>query len=539
MSKSTEITAVHDTMLDMRDRYVQGMRNDYNAPVDTRYNRRRTGLGGSGDSHYSSEHLFFKNIEQIRDEERNGFILPRLLDLACEQEIGVGPTLDPDTGDKDVDKRIKEKHEERAADKTKCDVQGRMNFLDQTYFVRRSVLRDGDICANMIDDKGGSRDGTVELLEADRLRSPTWAYKSSRIGKCVHGVEIDKFRKPIRYWFTGDPGMTRNIRVSDMNSIDAIDDDGNPNLLHVYNIDRVTQMRGVSPFTRVFSLIGMGGDIEFANLVKQQTVSFFAMGIRKKGMAGFPTDGQYSTTEKNPDGTTFDRLIQQVGPGMMIQLHDGEELQGFSPNVPGDSFFQHMRLILQEICVTLGLSLVQVLLDASETNFSGYRGATDSSRKQCKHNRKRVTEQQWLTPVHLWHMRRLVDSDSILRNAYKRLGDAIFRHKWKWPGWDYIEPSKDANADKTKRENLLSPLSQIYGDRGLEVDDVRAAIIRDNSAFIRDAINEAKLIYEETGVPVDWKDLLFLSPKHDPNSFYVRQSKQLPGGANSGAQTNG
>lgn len=505
------------------------MRADYNAPKDTRFSRRRTGLGGSGDSHYAIESNFYTTIENIRDEERNGWAVPRILDLAVEQEIGIGPSLDPETGDPDVDRYIKEKHEDWSTDKTKCDIQRRFTFLDQTCHVRRGVWRDGDICSNLLDD------GRIELLEADRLRSPSFARNNKKRGVFVHGVEINDYRMPIRYWFTKDPGMTRNIKLADMQSYQAFDDDGNPTILHIADPNRVSQARGVSPFARVFDKIGMGGDIEFANLVKQQTTSFFAMAIKKNGAAGFPGAGQETESSQTNNGTAFDRIIQQLGAGMIVPLKEGEELQSFSPSVPGDSFFPHMRLIMQEICVTCGLSLVQVLLDASETNFSGYRGATDSSRKQCKHNRKRVTESQWLTPVHLWRMRRLVKTDTKLRIAYKRLGDRIFTHKWKWPGWDYIQPQQDANADKLKRDNILTSPRRMYGERGLEIEHIITETVADNSSFIVAAINESRRVAQLTGVLVDWKDFLFLNAKHDPNAFIARQAKANQPGANPNA----
>ena len=105
-----------------------------------------------------------------------------------------------------------------------------------------------------------------------------------------------------------------------------------------------------------------------------------------------------------------------------------------------------MRLILTLIGINLGLPLVMVLMDASETNFSGWRGAVDQARLGFRQNQKRLIN-RFHKPVYLWKVRQWMAEDAALRRAAARSDVNIFAHRWNPPTWPYIQPLQDATAD--------------------------------------------------------------------------------------------
>src|SRR5690606_1416277 len=149
------------------------------------------------------------------------------------------------------------------------------------------------------------------------------------------------------------------------------------------------------------------------------------------------------------------RQIEGVSPGMEVTGAPGEELQGFSPNVPNSEYFQQVKLILQIIGVNFGLPLCLVLMDGSETNFSGWRGAVDEARKGF------IADQQNLMrrlrrPVYRWKVTHWIEDDPALRRLARRGKVDLFAHNWNLPTWSYIEPVADAEGDAVQLRNTLT-----------------------------------------------------------------------------------
>jgi capsid protein len=255
-------------------------------------------------------------------------------------------------------------------------------------------------------------------------------------------------------------------------------------------------------------------DINFAKLVQQQVVSCFAI-FRKlaAGQSSLPSvDGIYGegTTQQTESGT---RQIEGVSPGMEIVGQPGEELQGFSPNVPNSEYFQQVRLMLQIIGVNFGLPLCLVLMDGSETNFSGWRGAVDEARKGF------VADQQNLVrrlnrPAYRWKLaQHLAETkDKPLKKAYSQIGERIFTHNWNLPTWSYIEPVADAEGDATQLRNALTSPRRLHAARGKDWEEIAEESIADNAYAIERAAKQAADINAAfpNSPAITWRDLIAL-----------------------------
>jgi capsid protein len=259
--------------------------------------------------------------------------------------------------------------------------------------------------------------------------------------------------------------------------------------------------------------IGMHGDIQFAKLVQQQIVSCFAV-FRERALATLGGDpgaiGERSTETLTDNATT--RVIEGIAPGMMITGAPGERLTGFSPNVPNAEFFEHAKLILTIIAINLGLPVHVLLLDPSQTNFSGWRGAIDQARMGFQ------DIQQWMIqlfyqPVYRWKVRQWIATDETIRRYSQYASVDIFRAKWNPPYWPYIEPEKDAKADALIVEKGLNSRRAVLARRGLDVDDIDRARIEDQITLMTtalDAANKLNAKYPDAGIT--WRDILGQEP---------------------------
>jgi len=483
----------------------EGMRSDYTAAKLGRFRRRRTGIssmGSGADYHYRSEADFLRMLEYARDMDRNDAVVGQTVDRAVVNTVQDGIKVDPNTGDKSLDKDLSALWKDWAEHPDQCDIQGEMAFCDLERLALRSTIVDGDIIALL------TRSGRIQMIEGHRVRTPR-----STTRNVVHGVLLDQLRNHLEYWITReDIDPLRSVaKVSEIRPFATRDDDGNRQVAHVYNPKRVSQTRGVTAFAPIFDTMGMGEDIFFAKLVQQQIVSCFAI-IREVEEGATVSDEQLGDREtESLTGGSGVRTIDQISPGMDVTGDPGEKIKGFSPGVPNAEFFEHAKMIMSLIGANIGMPLVMMLMDASETNFSGYRGAVDQARLGFKDN------QRWLVsrfhrPVYLWKVRQWMNADPSMAAAALRTGVDMFGHRWNPPTWPYIEPKKDAEADLVLMANGVNSRRRVHASRGRDVREVDMENIEDNSFAIIEAKKVAMKINEafDDGQPVHWNEIVTL-----------------------------
>ncbi len=480
------------------------IRADYDMSRESRFVRRRTGLapqGGTADYHYRNESQYNNDIEKARDMDRNDCVVGQTITRAVDNVIQGGFSLDPQTGDKKLDQDLWARWQQWASNPSDCDIAEEMTFQDMEHQVMRSMLLDGDIVGL------GIEGGQLQLIEAHSIQCP------NREPDTFLGVTVNEYRKRLKYWILKDATTPSGSKATKSEPIDVRDEDGNRQLFHVYDPKRATQTRGITAFAPIMQLAGMFEDINFAKLVQQQVVSCFAI-FRQQALAqgdgALPTTVGYGngSTEQTGAGT---RYIEDVTPGMEIIGAPGETLQGFSPNVPNAEFFSHVKLMLQLIGVNLGLPLCLVLMDGSETNFSGWRGAVDEARKGFKRNQANLVNRFHLE-VSKWKVRHWIESDPAMRTAAGTLGDSIFNHKWNCPTWQYIDPVGDANGDVIRLQNVLTSPRRLHAEGGRDWEEVADEAIEDYAYAISKAKNVAARINQQhpKDAPVQWRELISL-----------------------------
>ncbi len=501
------------------------MRNDYNAGKVSRFRRTRPGVGiipRHADYHYRLEIEFFRMMEWMREFDRNDPIVGPGMSRAVDNIVLSGATPEPATPDKGLNRDQKDRWKAYSTDPRQIDVQGEADFHEMEELVTRSVLLDGDICTLP------RRSGSLESLEAHRLRSPL---RSNR--HIVHGVEVDDDRRRKAYWFTGedvDP-LSIGLRIGDVKRLAAWDEEGNPNVFHVYRRKRVSQTRGVSAVAPLVDIAGMFDDLQFATLVKAQVSAAFA--ILKEYPANAPgipntaiPDGN-PTQEVTPTGGI--RTLNGISPGMMVEGKPGQQLKGFSPNVPNPEFFPHSLLLLTILAINIGVPVTILLLDPRLAgNFSSLRGVMDQAKIGFTAQRRTIIKK--------WHRRvwrfRLVwmatskrPEDRAMARAYARLGEHYFDCTWRHPRSPYLEPVADRAARILGTRNLLNSPRQSAAEDSADWQEIVTETVEDNSFALRAALKEAlriNLRYPNSGVT--WKDVLAL-PTPDRVSYSVAETE--------------
>ena len=502
------------------------LRADYSAAKHSRFRRRRSGYARSGsgaDYHYRSDADYLRMMELARDMDRNDVIIGQVIDRSVDNTVQDGITLDVTTGDDGLNRELDDRWWAWAEDPDQCDLAGECDFFELERLAMRQPLVDGDTIGL------GTSDGPLQLVEAHRCRTP-----SNTTQNVVHGVLLDDRRRRLEYWLTNDDvdPYTPLSKVGDVRRVPVRGEDGGRQVFHVYNPKRITQTRGVTALAPIVDTAGQFEDLQFAKLIQAQIVSCFAIFREMEATGGGgPNVAPHGeqTTETLADGST--RTLEGIAPGMEIIGRPGETLQGFSPAVPNAEYFAHIKLTLQLIGINLGLPLVMVLMDASETNFSGWRGAIDQARMGFRRNQRSLVR-RFHRPVYLWKVRQWLAEDPALRNAALKEGVNVFGHSWSCPTWPYVDPLKDAAGDLLRVRNGLTSQRRRAAERGMHWDDLSTEIVDDNALAITKAKAKAREINQDVADDterVHWRELISL-PTPDGVQMMLGQDQNNSGG---------
>ena len=458
-------------------RSLQGVHReqaDYRASKrETKLRPRPRGIhshGSSGDWHFrnDTDHLWVGELG--REYDRNTAIGSRCLDVLVKNILQRGFDYQPNTGDKKFDAEAKQYIDELLSDSQRIDAQGEYTFHQMSRMVLRDTFAAGDAFGVF------TREGPIAVKESHLCRQPMRAGEKHKHN--VLGVELAENRRRVGYWFTKDPiNPFSNVLHKDLQFVPAASEDSDwktPNVMHVRDPKRVTQTRGVSIFAPIFDYLGMFEDQNFQQLVKQQLANMFL--IRRQRDADFDVSNLGRRLKSGVDAeeqpAAVDRLLEELYPGAELQGFPGESIDLLSANIPANEWFNHMRLVLRIIGITLGMPYVLLLLDTADTNFHGYRGAIVEARDAFRDFQGWFAK-SWHTPTVEHYLHRWADQDPAvnrlrertLRESRHRRPKAdrfnFLQHFWTFPGWASVDELKDRQADAIGLATSTLPRSVI------------------------------------------------------------------------------
>lgn len=485
------------------------IRADYDAAQNSRFRRELRGLaplGSGADFHVRNERDIYYIMELARYLDRNDPFGGVLVNTAVRNTLQDGMDPDPQTGDDAVNDALSEMWWAWSEDPYQVDIAGKHDFRKFTCLALRHWLVDGDSVFLALEG------GRLQHIEGHRVRTPN---KTKRNVFC--GILRDAYGRPLECWVTKTDDQYdryKPLLVNDMERYPFQDKQGNLQVFHVYDATRSSQTRGVSAFAPVFDVTLMVGDVRFATLVQAQAVSSYVL-IRTRMLEGLDANASRPNAEnsQNADGSTLS--LESIGPGMIFEGAPGETISGFSANIPNPEHIPYIKSLLQQISINLGIPLCVVLMDGSETNFSGFRGAIDQAKIGWRQNQETLMR-TFLRPVYRWKVREFVGKSAYLRGLLKsgKLTESkLLNHYWKRPRMPYIEPQKDANTDKIRLENNLTSPRRVFGERGEDFDDVAREIVEDKAKIISLACEKAdELNAKFKEAEVHWRDLAGMKP---------------------------
>lgn len=356
-----------------------------------------------------------------------------------------------------------------AEDKNAVDALGLNNFYELEQIVVKSWLMSGDVFAVIKREEATPLHPytlRLQLIEADRVSTPaslnTIAYGNTT-GKAEHsdnliydGVEVNAGGRVVAYYisdkypdempYNGKDGWTRVKAIGD--------ETGLPNILHIMEAERADQYRGVSILAPVIEMVLQMRRYTEAELTAAIIQSYLTAWITKNTVlsGGNPLAGgdiEGVDADSVPKEEAHGYTEQQMGPGNVLVLEDGEDVKFGEPNIPTAGFESFIKT-LSKLCGAAMEMPYDVLIKEFNSSYSSAKGALEEAWETIKMRRAHLVS-DFCKPVYEMWLAEAVASGRI--NAPGFFTDPLIRKAWCGARWDgpaqiHLDPTKEAEANE-------------------------------------------------------------------------------------------
>jgi lambda family phage portal protein len=350
-----------------------------------------------------------------------------------------------------------------------ADAGGRLTFWEIQRLVYREVIEAGECLVHFTtieDDRSRPLTLALELIDADRLADDYMTARRATIeagNELRRGVEVDALGRPVAYWIY--PGHPSDISFGYVTPIRRPASE----FLHLYRLDRIGQTRGISLFAPLISWLKNLGYYVDNELQASAVASCFTAAITT--LAG-PADGGLLSTDDTTTADTDGNQFEYLQPGMVARLMPGEKIETVDPTRPNASADAWINLMLRSMAVGAGLSYERMAKDYSQTNYSSARASDLEDRREFR------ADQEWLEyhligPVWQRFIEAAVLEGRLTIPAAQLVADydRYTAHAYQAPGWEWVDPVKEAQSSQLALASNLTTLADELGQRGRDLVD--------------------------------------------------------------------
>lgn len=347
------------------------------------------------------------------------------------------------------------------ADSLHCDAQRMNNFYQLQGLGFLSQLMNGDTFCLLpiIPRPGMPYDLRVHIIEADRVCNPQ-QMPNEFDTKIVNGVEINQYGEVVAYHIADKhpdsvSGMTQNkwSRIEKFGQ-----KTGRPNILHLIEMERPEQRRGVPVLAPVIESMKQLVRYSDAELMAAVVNAFYSVFI---------------TTENNGEKDEFGSIPEEdmidgedensieLGTGTVHFLGENEKIQEASPGRPNANFDGFVTSICRQIGAALEIPY-EVLLKNFTSSYSASRGALLEAWKMFKMRRQWLAD-SFCQPIYEEFLTEAIAKGRIEAPGFfvdPMIRKAYCQAEWNGPSQGQLDPLKEVNAAEKRVQNGFTTRAQ-------------------------------------------------------------------------------
>jgi lambda family phage portal protein len=415
---------------------------------------RRTQGWNAGPSSANTEIALALPILRARSRElvQNNPYAKRAIQAITTNTVGVGIMPAPE-GLKGPEMDTFKKYWLGWAQSTDCDFYGQLDFYGLQALVMRTVAKSGEALI-IRRRRTGLIPIQLQVVEGDYL---DFAKNDLNIkgneGWIMQGVQFDKNGKRVGYWlFDSHPaeGMAYESKFVKASEV-----------LHVYEIERPGQVRGVPMGSASMLRLKDFDDFEDAQLQQQKIAACFVGFVTKVG-------GDAMNSQKS-------ELADRVAPGMIYELGVGEDVKfGTPPTTQGSA--EYAKTTLRGVAAGYGPTYESVTGDLSNVNFSSGRMGWLEFQRLVQHWQNNMLVPMLCNPVFSWF------TDALALGGGMKKGAKISA-QWTPPRREMIQPKEEIEALVMQVRAGLKSWQEAVRELGLSPETVLAELTDEQKKF--------------------------------------------------------
>lgn len=417
----------------------------------------------AGSFHRSNWHVINQNAQitdrmdrdvvraRARDLERNSDVMNGVIKAFKRNVVGSGFKLKitiPEN--QELCKELNELWEEWCKAEN-CDITGTQNF---TEILRMAAVRkkvDGGILFVKVFSKGGLLPFKLQIMEVDSL-DLTQKAAHSKNNRVVDGIEFDEFSKPVGYWFRqfAPDGFT----LLPSKYVEA------KNVIFYFTKNRPTQIREISDLTPSVTRVRDITEFMTAVSVKERIAACLSVFVKRV----MPTAGTGLGRAGTNGGNLTNYNEKTLAPGMITELNAGDEIQVVNPSGQSSDSAQFIKIQQRLIASGQGLSYEATSRDMSESNYSSARQGIIEDEETYGEEIEQLNNA--MDEIYETFVISCVLSGAVIIPDFWSNKNKYFKHEWVKSPKKWIDPLKEANADKIALSTMQKTFAELCAEKG-------------------------------------------------------------------------
>jgi lambda family phage portal protein len=298
-------------------------------------------------------------------------------------------------------------------------------------------------------------------------------------------------------------------------------------VLHVYKPVRIGAVRGEPWFSRALVRLYDYDQYTDAELMRKKVAAMFAAFITEPDpeypvlpSSGDLGDQNLTIPRMQPPGVS----LATLEPGTVQNLRPGEDVRFSTPADVGPNFESFGRSALREIAAAAGLTYEQLSNDLSGVNYSSIRAGLLAFRRKVEALQHQMIVFSFCDPIWRYWVNTAMTAGIIKARDFRKNTPDYYRVKWIAPGWTWVDPEKEVNADKIAVRAGFKSLPQVISERGYDIEEI---IAETKAAY--DLADKAGIIFDTDVRQTSATGMRQTdSPVEDPSGQLATQSKPTP-----------
>ncbi len=330
------------------------------------------------------------------------------------------------------------------AENQDCDITRCQTFSEIQNLILRSVLESGDIfiLKRYVERPNRSINLALQIVEADRVANPDFKADSATLAS---GVEMDSDGAPISYSVCNQhPTDYQNQKERKFVKVPAFDKYGNRQVFHIFSRTRPGLTRGVPYLAPVIESLKQLDRYTEAEVMAAVVSAMFTVFVKSEDEEGL-------APMTPPEGSRRDDGDYKLGPGAILDLQPGENIEIADPKRPNQAFDPFVQAVLRQVGVALELPF-EILIKHFTASYSAAQAALVEAWKFFSSRRK------WLAIQLCQPIYEMVITEAIAKgelNAPNFFANGAIRNaylgaEWIGPPRGQIDQLKEVKAAETR-----------------------------------------------------------------------------------------